>query len=495
MATSNLTLEQIYDYFKENGNVVKNRELVHHFKEYLTDPATKDDARIKFKKYVNTLAQTKSEGDDKFLTLKTKYHNYLESPKPTLSQPAFPPSDPRNSLGIPVSPDCSPSKSPAHRQPPPYRPPPPVTPTNSLDNVSLSSIMSAQDVTPQAPPRRKAADRQKSMDEESTPTRQINNGGDVNNCDEKQTVSVKERMEKFNRMASMEDELSPRQPKSAERSKVNKGAEEDDGASVTSLEPKKCMEWYVTASKGDIQELLKLAQDEPRLVNRKQAPLHQKVVLSVPDPRLDKRFEKQTICPIALRYFQSRRINRLSYLRPLIPSPRVGPKTMVPRYPPLPVECGASISANFQNPQQRSDGGGIVFIKRGFSGDAERCARTSNTANVPTAIFRRILKIVEDEVGHSLTPIDTSLFPHKLTIVGRISLVLESPLIPYRGQDRLINKTSFDLYAISCKRYTAVSADGVLTYPEIAGDDDNCRIFCGGVPGGRRAPTLRCRIN
>jgi hypothetical protein len=269
MATSNLTLEQIYDYFKENGNVVKNRELVHHFKEYLTDPATKDDARIKFKKYVNTLAQTKTEGDDKFLTLKTKYHNYLESPKPTLSQPAFPPSDPRNSLGIPVSPDCSPSKSPAHRQPPPYRPPPPVTPTNSLDNVSLSSIMSAQDVTPQAPPRRKAADRQKSLDEESTPTRQINNGGDVNNCDEKQTVSVKERMEKFNRMASMEDELSPRQPKSAERSKVNKGAEEDDGASVTSLEPKKCMEWYVTASKGDIQELLKLAQDEPRLVNRK----------------------------------------------------------------------------------------------------------------------------------------------------------------------------------------------------------------------------------
>lgn len=82
--------------------------------------------------------------------------------------------------------------------------------------------MSAQDVTPQAPPRRKAADRQKSLDEESTPTRQINNGGDVNNCDEKQTVSVKERMEKFNRMASMEDELSPKQPKSAERSKVNK---------------------------------------------------------------------------------------------------------------------------------------------------------------------------------------------------------------------------------------------------------------------------------
>nr|XP_008192389.1 PREDICTED: uncharacterized protein LOC103312734 [Tribolium castaneum] len=262
MASSDLTLEQIYNYFKENGNVVKNRELVHHFKHYLTDPASKEDARVKFKKFVNTLAQTKTEGDEKFLILKTRYQNSLDYPRP--SQLALSPhSDPRLALGIPLSPtpsDYSPAKSPAHRQPPPYRPPPPVTsPTNSLDNVSLSSIMSLQDVTPQAPPRRK----QRSFDEDSTP-RQINNQEE-----EKQTpVSVKERLEKFNRMASMEDELSPRQAKSAEKKK-EKGSEEDDGASVTSLEPKKCMEWYVTASKGDIQELLKLAQDEPRLVNRK----------------------------------------------------------------------------------------------------------------------------------------------------------------------------------------------------------------------------------
>ncbi|XP_044269219.1 ankyrin repeat domain-containing protein SOWAHC isoform X1 [Tribolium madens] len=256
MASSDLTLEQIYNYFKENGNVVKNRELVHHFKHYLTDPASKEDARIKFKKFVNTLAQTKTEGDEKFLILKTRYQNSLDYPRSSHS----PQTDPRLALGIPLSPDCSPAKSPAHRQPPPYRPPPPVTsPTNSLDNISLSSIMSLQDVTPQAPPRRK----QKAFDEDSTP-RQIHTQEE-----EKQTpVSVKERMEKFNRMASMEDELSPRQAKSAEK-KREKGSEEDDGASVTSLEPKKCMEWYVTASKGDIQELLKLAQDEPRLVNRK----------------------------------------------------------------------------------------------------------------------------------------------------------------------------------------------------------------------------------
>ncbi|RZC35665.1 hypothetical protein BDFB_013547, partial [Asbolus verrucosus] len=187
------------------------------------------DARIKFKRYVNTLAQTKTEDDEKFLILKTKYHNSLDSPK--LSQLSRVTHDPRNSLGIPHSPsypmtDYSPSKSPGHRQPPPYRPPPPVSsPNSSLDNVSLNSIMS-QDSTPQAPPRRKAADRQKSLDDEnSTPTKQVNHVEEkaVNNCEEKQqTVSVKERLEKFNRMASMEDELSPRQSKSAEKYKADK---------------------------------------------------------------------------------------------------------------------------------------------------------------------------------------------------------------------------------------------------------------------------------
>ncbi|KAK9700584.1 hypothetical protein QE152_g31147 [Popillia japonica] len=47
------------------------------------------------------------------------------------------------------------------------------------------------------------------------------------------------------------------------------GADEDDGASVISLDPKRCAEWYVTASKADYQELAKLASDEPRFVKLK----------------------------------------------------------------------------------------------------------------------------------------------------------------------------------------------------------------------------------
>lgn len=40
------------------------------------------------------------------------------------------------------------------------------------------------------------------------------------------------------------------------------------------MEQKKCVEWYVTASKGDLQELIKLANSEPRLVNKKVCMLY-----------------------------------------------------------------------------------------------------------------------------------------------------------------------------------------------------------------------------
>ncbi|XP_018576011.2 ankyrin repeat domain-containing protein SOWAHC [Anoplophora glabripennis] len=266
MAASELTLEQIYQFLKEKGGKVKNRDAVRYFKGYLTDPQTKEENRVRFKTYINTLSHTKTEGDEKVLILKTKYLNSLDPP-PSPKHPSLIPSpqnDPRNSIGIPLSPSL-PDFSP--RQPPPYRPPPPVSsPSASLDNISFGSLTSLNE-TPQAPPRRRDIERTKSVAEETTP-KKGSCDADANNED-KQTVSVKERTQKFNRLASVEDELSPRQPKSPEKSKSSWGADEDDGASVIPLEPKKCMEWYVTASKGDFQELLKLANAEPRLVNKK----------------------------------------------------------------------------------------------------------------------------------------------------------------------------------------------------------------------------------
>lgn len=164
-----------------------------------------DDARAKFKRYVNQLAQTRTNGNEKLLILKPKYKDTLYPPQPS------PQYDPRNSLGIPLSPsfpnsDFSPS---VPRQPPPYRPPPPPTPSPnvSFDNVSLSSITSSDFSTPQAPPRRRSADKMKSTEGLNRLVVTEN----LNGVEE--TVSVKERTQKFNRMASIEDELnsSPRQ--------------------------------------------------------------------------------------------------------------------------------------------------------------------------------------------------------------------------------------------------------------------------------------------
>ncbi|KAK5642839.1 hypothetical protein RI129_009006 [Pyrocoelia pectoralis] len=266
MAANELSIDVILDYFIEKGGIVSNRDVVKHFKRYLTDPSTREEARITFKKYINTLATTKTEGDEKFLILKPKYSpcpdgssNPVTSPKPCL--------DPINSIGIPVSPSHSNQDASPRRQPPPYRPPPPPPPATpspniSYDNISISSSISlAESVAPQAPPRRRNSEKLK---QEESPR---DDGENQAAESDKQPVSVKERTQKFNRMASVEDELSPRNQKG--KKIPDKGADEDDGASVTSLDPKKCTEWLVTAAKGDYQELAKLASDEPRLVKLK----------------------------------------------------------------------------------------------------------------------------------------------------------------------------------------------------------------------------------
>lgn len=40
MAASELSLEEILKFFVEKGGIVANRDVVRHFKKYLTDPLT-----------------------------------------------------------------------------------------------------------------------------------------------------------------------------------------------------------------------------------------------------------------------------------------------------------------------------------------------------------------------------------------------------------------------------------------------------------------------
>ncbi|XP_031346332.1 ankyrin repeat domain-containing protein SOWAHB isoform X3 [Photinus pyralis] len=272
MAANELSIDVIRDYFIEKGGIVSNRDVVKHFKRYLTDPSTRDEARTTFKKLINTLATTKTEGDEKFLILKPKYSLCPDLPAIPITSPK-PCLDPINSIGIPVSPSHSIQDASPRRQPPPYRPPPPPPPTTpspnvSCDNISISSSISlAESIAPQAPPRRRNSEKSKM---EEPPRDDCENPGVEN---DKQPISVKERTQKFNRMASVEDELSPRNQKGRKIPDkccvCPQGADEDDGASVTSLDPKKCTEWLVTAAKGDYQELAKLASDDPRLVKLK----------------------------------------------------------------------------------------------------------------------------------------------------------------------------------------------------------------------------------
>lgn len=55
MAVSELSLEQIYEYFVQNGGIVSNRDIVRDFKSYLTDNLTKGKRLIKYNRSNNFL--------------------------------------------------------------------------------------------------------------------------------------------------------------------------------------------------------------------------------------------------------------------------------------------------------------------------------------------------------------------------------------------------------------------------------------------------------
>lgn len=193
-----------------------------------------DDARTKFKSYINVLAQTKTEGTEKLLILRPKYRDT----GPVSTAPALSPvspyrSDLRNSVGIPISPTYNsagiqtPPRHSKPRQPPPYRPPPPpVSPPDTSDTISISSstFSFTETNTPQAPPRRKSTEKGRSSfdgaSENGTSNQSITDSPEDNQ--EKTPVSVKERMQKFNRMASVEDELSPSPRQQKEKKKTEK---------------------------------------------------------------------------------------------------------------------------------------------------------------------------------------------------------------------------------------------------------------------------------
>ncbi|XP_012053979.1 PREDICTED: ankyrin repeat domain-containing protein SOWAHB [Atta cephalotes] len=283
MATpSELSLEEIRNYLLENGGTARNHDLVKHFKRFLTDPETRVEARNRFKEYVNTLATIKNEEGEKYLVLKKKYRQpFLDlSPPKQVESPLA-----TSNLTTPVSP---------LREPPPYRPPPPapLSPSSSNSHVSLEesatpiltreknddSEPSSSMSSPPVPPRRKSQDKLK-MENKENVDRNRNSSLEAvikeevvttTNSFSAEQLSVRERMQRFNRMASETDlHIRYNDTNVPARKRTDKGADEDDSASVASQLDGKSREWLVRASQGDYQALAKLAAEEPRLTRLK----------------------------------------------------------------------------------------------------------------------------------------------------------------------------------------------------------------------------------
>uniref|UniRef100_A0A8D8ASS8 Ankyrin repeat domain-containing protein SOWAHC n=2 Tax=Culex pipiens TaxID=7175 RepID=A0A8D8ASS8_CULPI len=118
-----LSLAEIRNFMLKNNCKVTNHALVKHFRSFLTNKETQEEARKLFKSYVNLLASIKNEGDEKYLILRKKYID--ECPSEDVLSAGYPMSPGSRSLvAVPSDSEGSPLKLPP---PPPYRPPPEVS--------------------------------------------------------------------------------------------------------------------------------------------------------------------------------------------------------------------------------------------------------------------------------------------------------------------------------------------------------------------------------
>ncbi|KAJ1525103.1 hypothetical protein ONE63_009945 [Megalurothrips usitatus] len=287
-----LSLEAVQKFMLENGGKVTNHDLVKHFKQFLTNPVNRVEAREHFKEIVNIVATIRTEEGEKFLVLKKKYRDlsgcepnslvscpaYPTSPQPvghmsptpnyepvcSFSPLQYPHLGSNSSLyaSPPQSYATSPDPMASSRAPPPYRaPPPPVVspvrgpqspaqmmmpppppPTNKGRPPPITALLSEEAATaelarqssvdsidgaddpstaPPVPPRRKSSVKSLKMDSnkenyvDSIPAdpkkrpKSDDYDSKRNSLAESEAehkISVRDAMQKFNRLAS-ENEL------------------------------------------------------------------------------------------------------------------------------------------------------------------------------------------------------------------------------------------------------------------------------------------------
>ncbi|CAK1588580.1 unnamed protein product [Parnassius mnemosyne] len=305
---SELSFDEILKFMLAHNGKVTNHELVKHFKVFLMNPDMRDEARNTFKKHVNALAIIKNQNNEKWLILKKKYmpSNGKDSDDVVGNKV----SDLQSSIA-----DAEGSSEPNNiSQPVTYQPPPPLqlnqdfsiltniihdanmgvvpkTPEtpNSESKESLLSP-SNEDIPPKVHPRRKTSEKLEkqcsSIPSYSGPQSPMANQ-DVSESNEtlspsltssrsesmlvdnEHKISVKERKQMFNRMASESDV-----PKSHKLSFNNSSVDEEDRVSLdhkgeTDPLDSKQKQWILCAARGEYHSLAKMCKENPKLVRTK----------------------------------------------------------------------------------------------------------------------------------------------------------------------------------------------------------------------------------
>lgn len=230
---ADLTPQNIREYFLARENyTVSNFELVKHFKSHLTDPATKGmitqgmivyitrtnninyiffvpaESRKKFKTYVNMLSTIKSDGNEKFLVLRKKYHN--ECPTDFAIENNHVPKVAGNKV------DNSP-------KPPPYKFPPMTAPNenfklcvdefkHALNVVETGTNQSNTEINNSSEVLDTILDTSTNLETSASSPVIVEASKDAEQCN---VISVREATKKFNRIASQEDARPIGSPSSA----------------------------------------------------------------------------------------------------------------------------------------------------------------------------------------------------------------------------------------------------------------------------------------
>ncbi|XP_037299804.1 ankyrin repeat domain-containing protein SOWAHC isoform X2 [Manduca sexta] len=293
---SELSFDEILKFMLAHNGKVTNHELVKHFKVFLMNPDMRDEARSTFKKHVNALAIIKNQNNEKWLILKKKYipSNGKETEEANETK--------NESLSVPVPEVPEEPESPA-----PQRPPLPLqlnqdfsiltnliqnnTPAVSTQDIpqseSKESLLSVQseDTPPKVHPRKRSSDKQSSISHgqrSSIPNQDISELNETMSplsssksesilVDNEHKISVKERKQMFNRMASESDVLKSNK---LSGSFGAQGVDEEDRVSLdqkSETDPldSKQKQWILCAARGEYHALAKMCKENAKLVKTK----------------------------------------------------------------------------------------------------------------------------------------------------------------------------------------------------------------------------------